>query len=49
MKGSICDEEHDLLEPSFRRPDAYLAVPEEHRPTQTRAMDWLASIRAPQA
>ena len=42
-----CGRDHDLseLEPSFDRPDAYFAVPAEHRATRTLNTAGLCAIR----
>jgi hypothetical protein len=39
MRCATCGEEHDwsTMEPSFDRPDAYYAIPEEDRPARTLA------------
>lgn len=40
----VCGEEHDELEPGFRRPDAVFAVPEAERAARVRESDDLVSI-----
>jgi hypothetical protein len=42
-----CGELHDIanLEPSFARPDAFLAVPVEERPARTRANENFCEVR----
>jgi hypothetical protein len=42
-----CGEPHDIaeLEPSFERPDAFLAVPEEERAARTRASNDFCEIQ----
>lgn len=41
---AVCEEEHDEVEPAFRRPDAFFAVPEPERATRIEESDDLVSI-----
>ncbi len=39
-----CGQEHDELEPGFRRPDAFFAVPQSERAARVRESDDLCVI-----
>lgn len=41
---STCEREHEELEPGFRRPDAYFAVPKEERAARIKESDDLVVI-----
>lgn len=46
MKCATCGEEHDLLEPTFRRPDAVVALSAEERATRVKEGNDLCAIWA---
>lgn len=48
-KCAECGEEHDLLDPIFRRPDAYVALDEEQQEHHAKADDDLCRIDLPDA
>jgi hypothetical protein len=46
MKCATCGEEHDLLDPAFRRPDAVGSFPREERAARVQESDDLCAIWA---
>jgi len=46
MKCATCGEEHDLLEPTFRRPDAVVSLPAGERAARVKEGDDLCAIWA---
>lgn len=44
MRCSTCGEEHDLLEPTFRRPEAVINLPAEERAARVKESDDLCAI-----
>jgi hypothetical protein len=46
MKCATCGEEHDLLEPSFRRPEAVVSLSTEERAERVKENDDLCAIWA---
>ena len=44
---SICGEEHALLDPTFRRPEAYVGLDDEQREQYARSSDDQCEIRLP--
>jgi len=46
MKCPTCGDEHDLLEPSFRRPDAVVGLPRDERAQRVKETDDLCAIWA---
>jgi hypothetical protein len=46
MKCSTCDEDHEVLEPSFRRPDPVVGMPEGERGSRVKESDDLCAIWA---
>jgi hypothetical protein len=48
VRCSTCGEEHDVLEPAFRRPDAIAAMSQEERARRVKETDDLCAIWAPQ-
>jgi len=49
MKCSSCGQEHDVLDPTFRRPDAVHQFPAAQRPGNVMEGDDLCAIRAQDA
>jgi hypothetical protein len=46
MKCASCGEEHELLEPTFRRPDAVVSLASEERAARVKEGDDLCVLRA---
>src|SRR5688572_19467293 len=46
MKCATCGEEHDLLDPSFRRPDAVVSLRTDERAVRVKESDDLCAIWA---
>lgn len=45
MKCATCGEEHDLLEPTFRRPDVVVALPDSERAARVKESDDLCIVK----